>query len=373
MKVLIAESDNTSRELLERMLSRYGHEVISVGDGSEAMVTYKDARPDMVISDWSLSGLSGLDISCEIRKLEAPHPKTYLILTSARSNPDDILRGIECGVDDFFAKPLNTTKFEFRLKIAEKVVKRRSADITEALYNPILVLREEHRLLLKLVSALELIQAELGSGDVPRDILEWALSTAFILNIQIHHDKEEKFMGIFLDNIMASSDDWSSNLWESSFATVQSEHEELESLHNELQGNLFVYLNKMEHMLKPLKDAIKEASGMADIPDRPEDFEKAIASLGNSIDGHFIDREDVATPLKESIKAFTILLKKHMARENDIFFPYAAKFIPDDDMKRLYDTFEELKSKMGVEKVRKNLKALHKLSELIKSHKNGTI
>ena len=121
MKILIAEDDAVSRRLLERTLVRLGHEVVAVGDGSEAvqMLLAPDA-PRVAILDWMMPGADGLAVCREVREKAASY--IYVILLSAKDRHEDMITGLDAGADDFLTKPLNAVELRARLHSGARVI-----------------------------------------------------------------------------------------------------------------------------------------------------------------------------------------------------------------------------------------------------------
>jgi two-component system chemotaxis response regulator CheY len=122
MNILIAEDEPISRRLLEYALRRWGYDVIVTTDGKEAweVLQLKDP-PSLVISDWMMPGMDGLELCSSIRKSERPG-YTYLIILTARGNKEDVIRGLEAGADDYLVKPFDQEELRCRIKIGERII-----------------------------------------------------------------------------------------------------------------------------------------------------------------------------------------------------------------------------------------------------------
>jgi len=127
MKILIAEDDITSRELLKHMLVKWGYEVAVTKDGNEAWeaLQAKDA-PRLAILDWMMPGLDGVEVCRKVRQLDVSNP-TYIILLTSRSSKKDIVIGLEAGADDYIGKPYETDELRVRVKVGERVAALQSA------------------------------------------------------------------------------------------------------------------------------------------------------------------------------------------------------------------------------------------------------
>ena len=122
MKVLIAEDDAMSRELLTAGLTKMGHRVTVAGDGKQALEIIQEQEDiQALVSDWVMPELDGLELCRHVRKLRRPH-YTYVILLTMKAGKDNYLTGMEAGADDFISKPFDHDLLEARLVVAERVI-----------------------------------------------------------------------------------------------------------------------------------------------------------------------------------------------------------------------------------------------------------
>jgi two-component system, cell cycle response regulator len=120
LKILLADDDATSLLIARRALQQLGHECHAVTDGDAAWAFYQSERPDIVISDWMMPGLTGLELCRNIRA-DPVGTYTYLILVTSKQAPAHILEGMNAGADDYLIKPLNPDDLHVRLIAAERV------------------------------------------------------------------------------------------------------------------------------------------------------------------------------------------------------------------------------------------------------------
>jgi len=121
MRILIADDDAMSCRLLESTLVKLGHDVVSVADGTQAIANLlQDDGPRLAILDWMMPGADGPAVCRAIRN--RPGLYTYIILLTARNNPEDIVAGLEAGADDFLSKPFNAGELRARLRSGIRVV-----------------------------------------------------------------------------------------------------------------------------------------------------------------------------------------------------------------------------------------------------------
>ena len=121
MKILIAEDQPASALLLRRLLERLGHEVIVAGDGVEAWRAIESTRFPIIISDWVMPGLDGLDI-CRLVRARSHGPYSYLILLTSKEGREERLEGLSAGADDFLVKPPHADELAVRLEIARRIL-----------------------------------------------------------------------------------------------------------------------------------------------------------------------------------------------------------------------------------------------------------
>lgn len=121
MKCLLVEDDPVNMALLKGFLLRMGHEVSAVSSGHEAWVTYVAGRYPIVICDWSLPGMSGLEICQRVRARKSSE-YTYFILITAVEGEDKLTEAMNSGVDDFLPKPIDLNTLSIRVRVAERII-----------------------------------------------------------------------------------------------------------------------------------------------------------------------------------------------------------------------------------------------------------
>jgi two-component system, NtrC family, sensor kinase len=136
MKVLVADDDPVSRRLLEAYLVRWGYEVSLAVDGAEGWRMFEQDDFPLVISDWTMPNLNGLEL---IRKIRSS-PRgglSYAILVTSKSQKEDVVEGMEAGADDFVSKPFDRDELRVRLREGERTVRleRTLADQNQTLHS----------------------------------------------------------------------------------------------------------------------------------------------------------------------------------------------------------------------------------------------
>ena len=121
MKVLIAEDDNVSALILRKSLERMNHTVTTAKDGNLAWECAKADPPDVLISDWMMPGMDGLELCRQIRATQE-HSYIYFILLTAKGRREDRTDGMRAGADDFLIKPLDPEELAARLKVAQRII-----------------------------------------------------------------------------------------------------------------------------------------------------------------------------------------------------------------------------------------------------------
>jgi signal transduction histidine kinase len=121
MQVLIADDEAVSRRMLESFLRQWGYEVAAARDGAEAWRLFEAGDMPVVITDWMMPDVDGLEL---IRRIRAcPRPGyVFAILLTARSQKEDLVEGMEAGADDFLTKPFDRDELRTRLRAAERVI-----------------------------------------------------------------------------------------------------------------------------------------------------------------------------------------------------------------------------------------------------------
>jgi diguanylate cyclase (GGDEF)-like protein len=122
-KILIAEDDAISRRLLEAFASKRGYEVVSASNGQEALQRLSaEGAPRLAILDWMMPGMEGTEVCRKLREQSADRPYVYLLLLTARTEQEDLLRGLQAGADDYVRKPFDPPELDARLHTGQRIL-----------------------------------------------------------------------------------------------------------------------------------------------------------------------------------------------------------------------------------------------------------
>ncbi|MEW4564887.1 response regulator [Bremerella sp. JC770] len=122
MRVLVAEDGMMMRRILVRALEGWKYEVTEVENGAQAWEAFQDEPFRMVLTDWVMPEVDGLDLIRRIRSAKLPF-YVYIILLTAKSEKEDLVVGMEAGADDFLVKPVDHNELRVRLREGERIVR----------------------------------------------------------------------------------------------------------------------------------------------------------------------------------------------------------------------------------------------------------
>jgi two-component system phosphate regulon response regulator PhoB len=105
-RLLLVEDDKSLAELIGFHFGRAGYDVTRTGDGEEALILVDEVKPDLVVLDWMIEGISGIEVCRRLRRRGTTANLPILMLT-ARGEEDDRVRGLETGADDYVTKPFS--------------------------------------------------------------------------------------------------------------------------------------------------------------------------------------------------------------------------------------------------------------------------
>jgi DNA-binding response OmpR family regulator len=121
MKVLIAEDDTASRIVLEKHLNNWGYEVFAAQNGNEAWESVRLQQPQIVLVDWIMPGIDGLELCRRIR-CEHDGRYTYIIFLTSKIKSEDIVTALDAGADDYLCKPFDRNVLKSRMAVGARTI-----------------------------------------------------------------------------------------------------------------------------------------------------------------------------------------------------------------------------------------------------------
>ncbi|WP_255992338.1 phosphate regulon transcriptional regulator PhoB [Chitinolyticbacter albus] len=125
--ILLVEDEPAIQELIAFNLTQAGHHVMRADSVEGAQTIVRNALPDLILLDWMLPGMSGIDFARKLRGEERTR-QIPLIMLTARSDEQDKIVGLETGADDYITKPFSPRELQARIKA---VLRRRAPQVTD--------------------------------------------------------------------------------------------------------------------------------------------------------------------------------------------------------------------------------------------------
>lgn len=129
MQVLIADDDEITLLMLQHCLEQFGYDVSVATDGLEALDLMRSGQFRMVISDWEMPRMNGVELCREIRN-RSSSGYTYVILLTSHEGTDSVVEGLVAGADDFIPKPFDARELLVRIRAGERILSLESRDVT---------------------------------------------------------------------------------------------------------------------------------------------------------------------------------------------------------------------------------------------------
>jgi DNA-binding response OmpR family regulator len=136
-RVVVAEADDISREIVCSLLRKWGFSIVVTRDGREAMEALRaETGPVLAVLDWMMPGLDGTEVCRRVRETGR---LVYILLLTARSAKEQVVEGLQAGADDYLVKPFNKEELHARLKaglrvlLLQSVLSARVDDLEKAL------------------------------------------------------------------------------------------------------------------------------------------------------------------------------------------------------------------------------------------------
>lgn len=153
-RVLLVDDSRVQRKILSASLRRWGYEVLEAGSAIEALDLCNRTAIDVVVSDWMMPGMNGLEFCSAFRAMNRESYGYFILLTS-KSDKGEIARGLDAGADDFLAKPVNADELRARITAGERILRMEQE------------LREKNRLVTTTLAEIQTLYDSLN-----RDLIE---------------------------------------------------------------------------------------------------------------------------------------------------------------------------------------------------------
>ncbi|MCF8144948.1 MAG: response regulator [Deltaproteobacteria bacterium] len=184
MKILIVDDELVSRKKMDLLVTSLGYETLIANDGLEGWEIWKRERPRMVITDWMMPRMDGLELCRKIREAEGSQ-YIYLIMVTSREDVNDLVVGMDAGADDFITKPFVKEELAVRIRSGERISSFETRDIV-------------------IFSLARLVESrDLETGHHLERIRHYSKTLALALSKS--DNPPEEIDGLFLDNIFLTS------------------------------------------------------------------------------------------------------------------------------------------------------------------------
>ena len=120
-KVLVVDDSRLQRRILASSLRKWGFDVTEASSGEGALNLVSDLRPDLILSDWMMPGMTGLDF-CKIVRARPEEAYCYFILLTSKSETMEVAQGLDAGADDFLTKPVSSDELRARISAGQRIL-----------------------------------------------------------------------------------------------------------------------------------------------------------------------------------------------------------------------------------------------------------
>lgn len=128
LDVLVVDDDEIALAMLENVLARAGYRVATAGDAPSALEELRHGNYHLVISDWDMPEMTGLELCRAVRSADLSS-YVYFILLTARDSASETVEGLSAGADDFIAKPFNPGELIERVRVGERILSLETRDV----------------------------------------------------------------------------------------------------------------------------------------------------------------------------------------------------------------------------------------------------
>ncbi len=124
LRVMIVDDSRLQRKILSSTVKRWGFDVVEADSAENALKMIDSDLPDVVLSDWMMPGMNGLEF-CEMFRALSGDRYGYFILLTSKSDKDEVAAGLDAGADDFLTKPVNAHELRARIRAGERILEMR--------------------------------------------------------------------------------------------------------------------------------------------------------------------------------------------------------------------------------------------------------
>jgi two-component system, cell cycle response regulator len=121
VKILVADDSPIYRKLVEQSLSQEDYTVLFAKSGRQAMDLFIEHQPALVITDWSMPDISGIELCQRIRRDNQPL-YAYVILLTGNTDKEEVIEGLAAGADDYLTKPFHPGELQARVRVGRRIV-----------------------------------------------------------------------------------------------------------------------------------------------------------------------------------------------------------------------------------------------------------
>jgi two-component system, cell cycle response regulator len=121
IRVLVAEDTESQRLVLAKQVRSLGFEVMPAADGEEALAKFEQFRPHVLLTDWFMPKVDGIDV-CRFARASDRGMMIYIIMLTAHGDEDRLVEAFDAGADDFLNKPVNVRELQARMRAGKRII-----------------------------------------------------------------------------------------------------------------------------------------------------------------------------------------------------------------------------------------------------------
>jgi len=127
VRLLIADDDANTINLLRKYLTQWNYDVVTAANGLAALdIINGENPPEIIILDWLMPGLDGIEVIKKVRQIQNSNPP-YIILFTVRDEKGAIIEGLDAGANDYVTKPFDKDEFRARIRVGERFIQLQNA------------------------------------------------------------------------------------------------------------------------------------------------------------------------------------------------------------------------------------------------------